>query len=124
MAALGADADADPWPAERDLCDLPTGFAQQIVATGFTGATAMALLPDGRILVCEQTGDLRMMKNGCLLPEPVLSLTVDSYWERGLIGITLDPRFPENGHVYLCYVAPQAPSRLPLLADRRPHRSG
>src|SRR5262249_41027017 len=30
---------------------------------------------------------------------------VDSEWERGLIGVTLDPDFPRNGFVYVCYVA-------------------
>src|SRR5207248_204471 len=36
------------------------------------------------------------------------SLEVDSFWERGLIGVALDPDFPRNGHVYVCYVAPKS----------------
>ena len=30
-----------------------------------------------------------------------VELEVDSAWERGLIGVTLDPRFQENGYVYV-----------------------
>jgi uncharacterized repeat protein (TIGR03806 family) len=87
--------------------DLPDGFASQVVAAGFTGATAMAVAPDGRVFVCEQTGTLRVVKNGALLPAPALRLDVDSQWERGLIGITLDPRFADNGHLYVVYVSPR-----------------
>jgi uncharacterized repeat protein (TIGR03806 family) len=85
--------------------DLPDGFAQQLVAEGFTGATGMTVAPDGRVFVCEQTGTLRIVKDDVLLKEPFLTVEVDSNWERGLIGVTLDPHFKENGFVYVCYVA-------------------
>jgi glucose/arabinose dehydrogenase len=32
-------------------------------------------------------------------------LPVDSHWERGLIGVTVDPDFPRTPHLYVCYVA-------------------
>ena len=48
-----------------------------------------------------------MVKDGTLLPEPFLTVEVDSSWERGLIGVTLDPDFARNGHVYVCYVTPR-----------------
>jgi glucose/arabinose dehydrogenase len=92
-------------PKEVGAFDLPDGFAQQLVAEGFTGATGMAVAPDGRVFVCEQTGALRVVKHDTLLPEPFLRLTdVDSEWERGLIGVTLDPDFARNGYVYICSV--------------------
>ncbi len=84
---------------------LPEGFQVEIVATGLTGATALETLSDGRVLICEQTGALRVVKEGKLLPEPVLTVAVDSYWERGLIGVTVDPGFPRSPFVYVCYVA-------------------
>ncbi len=86
---------------------LPPGFSSDRIATGITGATALAVAPDGRIFVCEQTGTLRVVKDGTLLPEPFATLDVDSSWERGLIGVTLDPHFSHNGYVYVCYVAPR-----------------
>ncbi len=84
---------------------LPPGFAVQTIATGLTGCTALEVLPDGRILVCEQVGRLRVVRDGKLLAEPMLTLDVDSTWERGLIGVTVDPDFPGTPHVYVCYVA-------------------
>ena len=84
---------------------LPDGFAIETVATGLTGATALETTRDGRILVCEQTGRLRVIKGGRLLEEPFLEIEVDSTWERGLIGVTVDPDFPATPHVFVCYVA-------------------
>lgn len=83
-------------------------FTNVLVANGLTNPTAMVCVPDGRILVCEQTGKLRVIKNGALLPTAAVSLTVDltsdgTYTERGLLGITLDPNFATNGYVYLYY---------------------
>src|SRR5438128_2512369 len=49
---------------------LPPGFKAEVVATGLTGATALEIAADGRIFLCEQTGALRVVKNGKLLAEP------------------------------------------------------
>jgi uncharacterized repeat protein (TIGR03806 family) len=85
--------------------EMPAGFSWTEVASGFTGATALAVAPDGRAFVCEQTGALRLVKDGKLLKAPFLRVEVDSWWERGLIGVALDPDFAKNGFVYVCYVA-------------------
>jgi glucose/arabinose dehydrogenase len=81
-------------------------FAITPVVTGLTQPTAMALAPDGRVLICEQTGSLRVVKGGALLPAPMLSVTVDAAGERGLIGVTVDPAFAANGFVYVHYTSP------------------
>ena len=83
---------------------LIPGFISSPVAGGLTGATALAAAVDGRIFICEQTGAVRVIKGGMLLPEPFLTVRVDSYWERGLIGVALDPDFAGNGFVYVNYV--------------------
>jgi putative heme-binding domain-containing protein len=85
--------------------ELPKGFTIHSVATGLTGAVALDLAPDGRIFVCEQTGALRVIQDGRLLPEPFVTLPVQAEWERGLIGITIDPDFANKPYVYVCYVA-------------------
>ena len=66
---------------------LPDGFTETQVVTGLDYPTAMAFTPDGRILVCEQGGQLRVVKNGVLLSTPFLSVPVDSQGERGLVGV-------------------------------------
>ena len=103
--------------------EIPDGFQVTPLATGLTGATAMEVLPDGRILVCEQTGALRVIKDGQLLPEPFASFPVESYWERGLIGVTVAPEFPRDPYVYVVYVAAEPyphhrVSRVRVAGDR------
>lgn len=90
---------------------LPSGFSQLLVTGGITAPTVMAHAPDGRIFVAQQSGNLRVIKNGALLPTPFVSLTVSAAGERGLIGIALDPDFTHNGYVYLCYTMPTTPAR-------------
>jgi glucose/arabinose dehydrogenase len=85
---------------------LPASFSEQQVASGLSQPTAMAEAPDGRIFVCEQTGKLRVIKNGALLSAPFLTVTVDSNGERGLLGVAFDPNFASNRFIYVYYTTP------------------
>src|SRR5688572_33263950 len=61
-----------------DAAVLPAGFTEtQYGSTLSPGSpTAMAFSPDGRLFVCLQGGQLRVIKNGALLATPFVSLTV------------------------------------------------
>src|SRR5262245_47419380 len=89
---------------------LPAGFSETTLASGLSSPTAMAFLPDGRLLVCQQGGALRVIKNGALLPTPFVSLSVDSSGERGLIGVAVDPDFATNQFVYLYHTVGGSPA--------------
>jgi glucose/arabinose dehydrogenase len=84
---------------------LPTGFTESAFATGLSNPTAMAFAPDGRLFVCQQGGQLRVIKNGALLATPFVTLTVDANGERGLLGIAFDPNFAVNQFLYVYYTA-------------------
>jgi glucose/arabinose dehydrogenase len=84
---------------------LPTGFTETQIVSGLASPTAMAFAPDGRIFVALQGGQLRVIKNGALLPTPFLTVTVSSSGERGLLGVTFDPDFATNRFVYVYYTA-------------------
>lgn len=84
---------------------LPDDFTETQFASGLTNATAMAFAPDGRLFVCQQGGQLRVVKNGVLLATPFVSLTVDPFGERGLLGLAFDPNFTTNNFVYVYYTA-------------------
>jgi glucose/arabinose dehydrogenase len=89
---------------------LPAGFVETQYGSNFNGTpTAMAFAPDGRLFVCLQTGQLRVIKNGALLATPFLSLSVDSAGERGLLGVAFDPNFSSNQFVYLYYTTSTSP---------------
>jgi len=93
---------------------LPANFIETQFASGLTNPTAMAFAPDGRLFVCQQNGQLRVVKNGALLATPFVSLTVDSNGERGLLGVAFDPNFATNSFVYVYYTAttPQVHNRV------------
>lgn len=91
---------------------LPAGFTETRIASGLTSPTSMATAPDGRVFVTEQTGRLRVIKDGVLLSQPFVTLNVNSLGERGLLGVALDPNFPSTPHVYLFYTSPTAPPRI------------
>jgi glucose/arabinose dehydrogenase len=85
---------------------LPAGFSHTKIAEGLSNPTAMALAPDGRLFVCEQGGQLRVIENGSLLPTSFLTVPVDSSGERGLLGVAFDPSFVSNHYVYIYYTVP------------------
>src|SRR5215216_1055963 len=96
-----------------DAAEVPDGFAVTQVATGMTSVTRMELLPDGRILVLQQDGKIRVIENGVLRSTPFLTLDVDSFSEHGLLGIALDPAFTTNHFFYVYYTA-----KTPVLHNR------
>ena len=83
---------------------LPSGFVETQI-TGLSNATAIAIHPDGRIFVCQQTGELRVIKNGAVLSTPFTTITVNSVGERGLLGVAFDPNYTTNRFVYVYYTA-------------------
>ena len=91
---------------EVEAATLPTNFTETQIANGLSNPTAMAFAPDGRIFVCQQGGQLRVIKNGALLATPFVALTVDSNGERGLLGVAFDPNFATNQFVYVYYTSP------------------
>ena len=66
----------------------------------------MEVMSDGRVLVCEQMGTLRVIEKEKLVERPMLAVKVDPTWERGLIGVTVDPEFSRNGFLYVTYISP------------------
>ncbi len=81
----------------------PPGFQEFQVVTGLRQPTTMEFTPDGRILVAEKGGNLRVVKNGVLLAQSFLQVSVKTDGERGLLGIAVDPEFAANRFVYIYY---------------------
>ncbi|HEY0650288.1 PQQ-dependent sugar dehydrogenase [Phenylobacterium sp.] len=71
--------------------------------TGLSKPWGLAFLPDGGLLITERPGRLRLFKGG-KLSEPITGVpAVDARDQGGLLGLALDPKFAENGLVYLAY---------------------
>ena len=94
---------------------LPAGFTESVVASGMEFPTVMEAAPDGRLFVALQYGDIRIVKGGELSPEPFYHVDVFKSGERGLLGMTLDPNFAQNGYVYLYYTTADPGARNRIL---------
>lgn len=83
---------------------LPAGFAETKVADGLN-PTTMTFAPDGRLLLCEKQGLLRVIVGNEIQPKPVLDISskVDAWNERGLLSVCFDPEFAGNGWIYVYY---------------------
>jgi glucose/arabinose dehydrogenase len=74
------------------------------VARGLANPWAVAFLPDGRFLVTERAGRLRIVDRDGRVGEPVAGLpAVDAGGQCGLLDVVLDPKFADNGWVYWSY---------------------
>ena len=91
--------------AEQAGVGLPAGFEQEVVVSGLSEPTAFAFLPDGGILIAEKSGVVRVADADGLAEEPFLDISdhVNHHYERGLLGLAVDPEFSANGFVYLLY---------------------
>jgi aldose sugar dehydrogenase len=74
------------------------------VARGLTVPWSIAFAPDGRLLVTERPGRVRVIVDGKLQKQPLLTLSdVSSGGEEGLMGLALHPQFANNHLIYLSY---------------------
>jgi glucose/arabinose dehydrogenase len=75
------------------------------VTEGLERPWGLAFLPDGRMLVTERPGRMRVVgKDGRLDPTPVAGLPrVDAHGQGGLLDVVLHPRHRDNGWIYWSY---------------------
>jgi glucose/arabinose dehydrogenase len=79
----------------------------QTVVDGLNQPWALAFLPDGRLLVTERVGNLRIIQQDGTLSDPVQGTPeVFAKGQGGLMDVALDPNFQQNQLVYLSFAAP------------------
>lgn len=87
----------------------PGTFQNQTLILGLTQPTAIQFLPDGRMLILERMGTIKVVQSGATAPDttPFMTLTNINIeeGERGLSGMALDPNFSTNGYFYIFYTA-------------------
>ena len=86
---------------------VTAGFSASEYVTGLDEPTAAAFAPDGRLIVLEKGGRVRLWTAADgLRATPLLTLPVCTASEMGLLGIVFDPGFATNGFLYLYYTQP------------------
>ena len=77
------------------------------IVTGLQNPWGMAFLPDGRVLITERAGTIRIVKDGKLEPQNVQNVpAVYANGQGGLLDITLHPDYNQNGWIYFTYSKP------------------
>lgn len=107
VPVTGASAQA-PARAPQPEGAVVAGFTESLVTNQVSTPTALAPLPDGRVIVLQKGGEVRVLQDGAPLPGSALTLDVCSTSERGLLGVALDPEFTANGRLFLYYTRPSA----------------
>ena len=90
----------------------PSKISFQEVASGLTNPVFIANSGDGsgRVFIVEQTGTVRILKNGILLGAPFLDIhsLVKTGSEQGLLALAFHPSYSTNGIFFVAYTAPRS----------------
>lgn len=79
-------------------------FRVETVVSGLDIPWGMAFLPEGKILITERSGDLRIVEDGELRDEPISGTPeVVAEGQGGLLDVELHPDYEENGWIYLSF---------------------
>ncbi len=119
LAAAPGSAEVLVGPAPQKVDDVflpsPPGYRAVPWVEGLEAPWSLIFLPDGRALVSERPGRIRLIRDGALAAKPyatldavegggggVLGFLIGTFvsGEGGLMGLALHPRFPEQPYVY------------------------
>ena len=85
---------------------VPAGFAEVTAFSGLATPTAVRFAADGRVFVAEKRGTVQMF-DGLTDQTPTqiadLRTEVHNFWDRGLLGLAVDPAFPTRPYLYVLY---------------------
>jgi glucose/arabinose dehydrogenase len=102
QAPRGGPAQSSPQPRP-----IEGKVGTETVAEGLEHPWALAFLPDGRMLVTERPGRLRLVEKDGRLSKPLAGVPeVAAKGQGGLLDVALDPGFEESRLVYLSYAEP------------------
>jgi glucose/arabinose dehydrogenase len=108
VAAASLALVSQPVLGKDAMIDTKQGTIRvQKVTEGLEYPWGLAFLPDGRMLVTERPGRLRIVTTDGKISEPLTGVPeVVAEGQGGLLDVALDPNFASNGLVYLSYSEP------------------
>jgi glucose/arabinose dehydrogenase len=96
-----------PLSTAGEIAKIEAGSVRvHIVARGLEHPWGLAFLPDGRMLVTERPGRLRIVEHDGSVSPPLSGLPeIAAHGQGGLLDVALHPGFEDNGLIYLTYAA-------------------
>lgn len=116
LAALTAAAAAERFPSSAGP------LAVETVAGGLVNPWSLAFLPDGRMLVTERPGRMRIVSRGGKLSPPLAGVPkVYARSQAGLMDVILARDFAQSHEIFFCYAEPYAGGARIAVARARLH---
>src|SRR5690606_18992064 len=105
---LAAIFPGNPASAQPPVFKSEAGHIQvETISTGLVNPWALAFLPDGRLLVTERPGRMRLVSpDGKLSPSLAGVPKVAASGQGGLLDVIVDRDFAQNRTIYFCYSDP------------------
>jgi glucose/arabinose dehydrogenase len=107
---------------------VPPGFTDTAVITGLTAPAAVSFGTDGRVFIAEKSGLIKTYDSLTdTTPTVVADLrpAVHDFWDRGLLGLALDPAYPSRPYLYVLYSLDAEPGgTYPRWGDQCPNPPG
>ncbi|WP_260194487.1 PQQ-dependent sugar dehydrogenase [Actinophytocola gossypii] len=107
---------------------VPPGFTDTVVISGLSNPTNAAFAPDGRLFVTEKRG---LVKTFDSIADTTAAVTADlrpqvqDFWDRGLLGLAVDPQYPTRPYLYVLYTHDAMPGgTAPRWGDQCPSPPG
>lgn len=94
-----------------------TNYEAKVLTEALKFPWGITSLPDGRLLITEKEGTMRIVTTTGKLSEPITGLpTVNSSGQGGLLGLRVDPAFETNRMVYWVFAEPGAEGNVTAVA--------
>ncbi|QTP58275.1 PQQ-dependent sugar dehydrogenase [Billgrantia antri] len=120
-AALSLSSPALAQPQESVQTEAGA-LGLETVVDGLVHPWGMAFLPDGRLLITEREGRLRLLSQDETLSEPLEGVPeVFNQGQGGLLDVALHPDFASNRYVYLSFADPGSGGATTALGRGRLH---
>lgn len=97
-----------------------TAYSSRVVTTALTAPWGITSLPDGRLLITQKGGTMRIVTTSGQVGSPITGIhTVNSGGQGGLLGLCIDPDFDTNRMVYWVFSEPGSNGNLTAVAKGR-----
>jgi glucose/arabinose dehydrogenase len=105
LAACSPEKKEQAPPVSQVIKSEKQNFQVDTITSELQNPWGIAFLPDGRILITERAGEIRIVTDGKLLDEKIQGLPSPIYvkGQSGLFDIVLHPDFATNSWIYLSY---------------------